>query len=228
MIGVIEFYQLPPKNYRELLSPGFICRAPISFTLNNPHDRIKLDYFDPNKPSNCNYLFEKTDLSDFDPLTDPSLRQIGIPSDEFILAVGYKNRPCVLVSDPISDSSYPPPKYQGFIVAPLYSINDAAGNYKPHITYDMVLRAQAYQFNNLFYFPESKEFGVEESFVRLDRMQFVRLEHICSMPVSLTEKAIDLLRQWSWFYQGCPIFDPALEEYIKKAKAELDTRLGKS
>jgi len=226
MIGVIDFYEHPPKDYRDALFSGLICRAPIPFTLNEHPDRLRLDYYNPGKPSNCNYTLERTDPSSFDPTTDPSLRQLGYPSDEFILAVGCKFRPCVLISDPVSDTLYPPPNYQGFIVVPLYTIHDAAGNYKPRITYDMVLRAQAYQLNNLFYLPESKEFDLEESFARLDRMQFVRLEHVHPKPVMLTEKATDLLRQWVWYYHGCPILDGALEDYIEKAKANLDSRLG--
>lgn len=107
------------------------------------------------------------------------------------LAVGYKFRPCIIISDSLSDINYPPPNYQGFVVSPLYSIHGPSGKHKSQITYDMVLKAQAYQRNNIFYLPESKEFNIEEAFVRLDRLQFAKIDYLKPMPIMLSEKAFD-------------------------------------
>jgi len=226
MIGVIDFYERPPDNYRDSFYAGLICRAPIPFYLDEQPHRIQLDYFDPGKPGNSNYKFERTDFSDFDPSNDPPLRHSGLERDDFLLSVGYKLRHCIILSDPLSSNPIPAPGTQGFLVAPMYSIYDQSGNYRTYINREMVLRAQAYQLNNVFYLPKSDKFDIQESFARIDRIEFVRIEHLFPKPIKLTEKATDLLRQWSWFYQGMPIVDPSLEEYIKRTKEELDKRLG--
>jgi len=79
---------------------------------------------------------------------------------------------------------------------------------------------------NVFYLPASDEFGIQESFARLDRIQFVRTDHLMPRPVKLTDKAADILRQWTWNYLGLSItLDPALEEYIKAAAKRLGETL---
>lgn len=226
MKGVIDYYQRPPDNYRKIITAGLFCIAPIQFVLDKEPSRLRLDYYDPAKPHNVNYTLEETDIPNFDPISDPSIRNLGLPSDNFLLAVGYKLRFCIIVSDPLSNAPYPSPIDQGFIVIPLYSVHDPAGNYKTYISRDITLLAQAYQLNNTFYLPESEEHGVKESFARLDRIQFVRSDHLIPKPIMLTEKAIDLLRQWIGYYHGIPILDPALEEYMRRAKDQIDKRLG--
>jgi hypothetical protein len=225
MNGVIEYYETPPHNYREVLYAGLICRVPIRFVLGDPQSRILLDYCDVQNPGNCNYRLENTDLSDFDPSKDKPLRHLGLDADSFLLSNGYKFRYSIILSDPLTNE-YKAPGDQGFLVVPLYSIHDPAGNFKSYIDREMVMRAQAYQINNIFYMPESPPFNIRESFARLDRIEFVKFEHISPKPVRLTPKAIDLLRQWAWFYQGCPLLDNSLIEYMEKAKAEIELRLG--
>jgi hypothetical protein len=227
MNGVIEYYEAPPPDYKEVFCAGLICRVPIPFVLGKPQNRILLDYQDIKNPANCNYRLENTDLSDYDPRKDKPLRHLNLDADSFLLANGYKFRPCVILSDPIK-SEFRAPGDQGFLVVPLYSVHDPAGAYKDYIDREMVMRAQAYQFNNIFYMPESSPFDIRESFARVDRIEFVKLEHFSPKPVKLTAKAIDLLRQWAWYYQGCPILDNSLEEYMAKARTELDARLGAS
>mgnify|MGYP001618173067 CR=1 FL=1 len=114
-----------------------------------------------------------------------------------------------------------------YMTAYANTLHDAAGNYKPHITYEIVLRAQAYQLSNVFYLPSSDPHGIRECFARFDRMQFVRVEHLFPKPVRLTEKGTDILRQWSWNFLGLSVvLDPALEEFRRKAAEELTKRLG--
>ena len=177
MIGIIDYYEKPPDDYRESYYPGLFCRAPVPYFLDqNPH-RIKVDFFDPANPNNANYKFERTDFSAYDPRNDPPLRHLGLDTDGFLLSVGYKFRPCIILSDPLSVEPYSSPGDQGFLVVPLYSIHDPAGNFKTYINREMVLHAQAYQLNNVFYLPSSDEFDIHESFARVDRIEFAKLEH---------------------------------------------------
>jgi hypothetical protein len=226
MNGVIDYYERPPRDYRENLAPGLLCTAAIPWALEIHPNRIRVDFLDPKNPANANYVFETTDLSGYDPANDKPLRHLALDSENFILAIPYKFRPCILLSEPRPEELYPIPGNQGFLVVPLFSILNANDEYHSQINRETVLRAQAYQLSNIFYLPASDEFDVQESFARLDKIEFVRVEHLFPKPTQLTPTANDLLRQWAWFYQGCPILDPALEVYMDKAKEELDKRLG--
>jgi hypothetical protein len=225
MNGVIEYYEAPPHDYREDFFAGLICRAPIPYVLGRSQHRIILESLDTKNPANCTYRLENTDLSDYDPRNDRPLRHLNLDTDSFLLSIGFKFRHCIILSDPII-SEFKAPGDQGFLVVPMYSVHDPAGAYKDYIDREMVMRAQAYQFNNVFYMPESYSFDIRESFARVDRIEFAKFEHISPKPVKLTAKAIDLLRQWAWYYQGCPILDNSLIEYMAKARAEIETRLG--
>jgi hypothetical protein len=226
VIGVIDYYQQPPRDYRINLGPGQICHASVPFVLDVKPHRLRLDYHDYEKPGNSNYILERTCFENFYPQDDSSLRHLGLESDEFLLAYGCKRRPVILLSDFLSREDSDASLYSGFSVVPCYTIHDPAGNYKQHVTFELVLQAQAYQLKNVFYLPESDEFGLQTSFARLDRLQFVRSEHLFPNPVVLTDKALDLLRQWAWNYFGLPtILDPALETFIEKAKKELERRI---
>jgi hypothetical protein len=78
--------------------------------------------------------------------------------------------------------------------------------------------------NHVFYLPKSDEFDVRESFARVDRIEFVNIELLSPTPVKLTRVATDLLRQWSWPYQGFPFLDKPLVEYVSAAKSALDAQ----
>jgi hypothetical protein len=222
MIGIIEYFQRPDENFRRNIIPGNICLSPIQFTLYDKPIRLKINAYDANKPSNTTFCLEKTDLNRFDPREESSLRYWGLESDDYLLAVGCKTRPSIILSEPITEHAHNIIGFSGYLVAPIYSIYNASGDYKKHITRELVIRVQAYQAKNLFYLPSSDEFGLGESFVRLDRIQFVRLDHMSPRPVCLTERALDILRQWSWNYLGISaILDPALDEYIKIAATKI-------
>lgn len=229
MIGVIEFYENAPKDYRTALPSGLICRAPIPFRLGTHADRLGVESVANDRdPKTVQFSLERTDLRDFDPTHIPDIqRHLNIKSDEFLLSIGYKYRKCIITSEPILGTDYGAPGENGFIVTPLYSTKNEAGDFKSYINYEMILKAQAYQLHNVFFMPESTQFGISESFARLDRACFVNVELIQPSPVTLTNRAIELLREWTWKCFGFPLegLDPALDKFIEKAGKELEARL---
>jgi hypothetical protein len=221
--GAIEYYEKPPADYRTSLSAGLFCRVPIPFALEAKlANRLRLDWEDQENPANSQYLIDRIDLTSYDPTQEKSLRLIGLKQDEFALALPYKYRICILLSDPLIEGDYPAPGNQGFSVVPLYSIRDDNGDYQNSINRETVLRAQGYQINHVFYLPESNEFGIHESFARLDRVAFATIPIIFPKPIKLTSVAIALLRQWSWHYQGFPFLDKPLTDFMDAQRIVLD------
>jgi hypothetical protein len=224
--GVIDYYEKPPADYKTSLSAGLFCRVPISFALEAKAAlRFRMDWEDKQNPANSQYLIDRIDLTSFDPTQDKSMRPIGLKQDEFALAIPHKNRPCILLSDSLTEGNFPAPGKQGFLVVPLYSVRDENGDYQNSINRETVLRAQAYQLNHVFYLPKSDEFGIHESFARLDRVAFASIPVIFPTPTKLTSIATALLRQWSWHYQGFPFLDKPLVDFMEAQKATLDERL---
>jgi len=222
--GAIEFYCAPPADYRKELRPGAICRAPIPFLLTDAPNRILLTAHDVENPLDSWYALESTDLENFDPARDKPLRHLRMNQDEFLLAVPSKLRPCILLSDPVVSRTS---QDSGFSVAPLYSVREAGGNYRPQYTFETVLKAQAYQIPHLFYLPDDANYSMNESVARLERIQFVREPHLLPMPVALTDRALDLLRQWAANYFGMDVcLSGALQQYMETAAKELVARLG--
>ena len=129
---------------------------------------------------------------------------------------------------PICGGIHNSPGENGFLVTPLYTTTNEAGDLKDYIDREMILRAQAYQFENVFYLPESKEFDMKESFARLDRMVFVNANTIRPKPICLSDDALELLREWTWKCFGFPLegLNPALDKFIEKAAKDLENRLG--
>ena len=118
MIGVIDYYAQPPRDYRDEFLPGQIYHAPIPFVLTENPTRLRLDYYDPATAHNSTFTLHKTELSSFKPEDDPRLRHLGLTSDDFLLSVAYKIRPVIVVSDPLADPSHDIAGYSGFLVVP--------------------------------------------------------------------------------------------------------------
>jgi hypothetical protein len=227
MIGVINFYEWASKNYRVTYPSGLICRAPIPFRLGTTADRLILTNLDPTNTKGGEFLFTPTNLTNYNPREDTPLRHLGLTSDEFLLSIGYKYRHCTIISEPICSTSIKSPGEPGFIVTPLYTIKKDDGDYKDDIDYEMVLRAQAYQIDNVFYLPGSTEYGLQESFARIDRMCFINKALLQPKPITLSARALDLLREWTWRCFGFPLegLDPALDKFIEEASKTIDERL---
>jgi hypothetical protein len=216
--GVIEYFEEAPKDYRNNLCSGLLCFAPICFKHIVPANLIESTYVDPVTPLNSQYKFARFNLSqDFPPNSD--LRHLGLKADEFLLAMGYKFRTCIIASKEI-----PIPELgdTGFQLVPIYSLFDRGEYLKKQYTKQMVQEAMAYKIPELFYIPSNEEFGIQQSLASLVYMQFVPCKLIRPKPVKLTNEAINLLKQWIWHLFDCPILDPALEEYIKDAEKALN------
>ena len=139
MNGVIEYYEKPPADYRTSLSAGLFCRVPIPFALEAKlANRIRLDWEDKENPANSQYLIDRIDLTSYDPTKEKSLRLIGLKQDEFALALPYKYRSCILLSDPLTEGDYPAPGNQGFLVVPLYSVRKDNGDYQYSINHETI------------------------------------------------------------------------------------------
>jgi len=221
MIGVIDYYVRPAAGYRDTYEPGQFFYAPIPFVPSERPNRLKLDYFDPENPRNASFTLSRTDYSKVPYETDSSLRHLGLSRDEILVAIPVKKRPTILLSEHLTRPTDRVQRYSGYVVAPCYSLHDEAGNYKNWLTKEIILRAKAYQYKNIFYLPESRDHSLPEMFARFDRIQFIRTEHLEPIPVSLSDEATALIREWFYHFFGCPLFNPALEEYISTAADKL-------
>lgn len=220
MIGEITFYEHPGRDYRQQCRPGQFFWAPVPFLLKGNVPRLRLDYYDPEKPYNSSYTIEQIDIKRFRPEDAEPIYELGLASDEFVLCVTHKFRPVIVVSQEVAHwrdyhRGYDP----CYIVVPLYGTRDIVGEYK--FSEEFLLRVQAYQYNTLFYLPQDDEYGVEESLARLDRVVIIHRDLLRPRPVSLTDDALYCLTRWFHYFLGADL-DEILDFYRQAALQQLE------
>lgn len=206
MIGIVEFYRSPDRNYRRKRDIGQFFLAPVPFRLSENIPRLRVDYYDKTNPRNSAYTVETVNMRSFDPTTVEPVHELRLPSDAFVLCVAYKLRPVIILSKALSDwADYQKTRGNTYLVAPLYSTKDAAGNYK--FSEEFLLRAQAYEYPELFYLPERNEFGARESLVRFDRLFCVNEDLLQPKPRCLTDDAFYCATKWLHYFLGADLDD---------------------
>ncbi len=212
-----EFYQDPGADYRSRCEPGQFFWAPVPYLPPDVQVRaLRLDYYDPAKPHNASFIVETVDIATFRPGEDlKPLEPFRLASDEFILCLTYKIRPVIVLSRTAPRWQDSRRKHDdNYIVLPIYSVKDRAGNYR--FSEEFLLKVQAYQYCTLFYLPEDIEYDVNESLVRLDRALAVPRDFLRPRKAMLTEDALFFLSRWLHYYLGDDL-DPILE-YQRGAK----------
>lgn len=214
MIGIIDYYQAPPRDYRKRHDVGQFFLAPVPFQLHGKILHLRAHYVSREKPEESEYTIEATEFDAFDPTGQTPIYELKLPSDAFVIPNPHKLRPVIILSEAIPDwADYQRKREDYYLVAPLYSAKDTAGNYKYSEAF--LHRIQAYEYPNLFYLPESDEFGVHESIVRLDRVLFTHADFLRPQPTQLTDDAIFCLTRWLHHFVGAE-----LEEVLKLYRDE--------
>lgn len=221
MIGEIKYYQAPEKDYRNRFKRGYFYFAPVLFTLGSSLPYLRIDFKDESNPTNTSYTIQIDDSRNLERNTHEPIKQLGLSSDELATIIGCKFRPVIIISPEI-----PMINSKGtnkcFLVIPLYSTQNEAGVYKYEEGF--ILRTQAYQYPNLFFLPEDKQFGVKESIARFDKASIIPSTLLNPLPNRLTDDAFFCLFQWFSYLIGGPL-DEIIANYRDSAMKKLPTSL---
>jgi hypothetical protein len=220
MIGEIDYYEEPSRDYRERFEPGSFYIAPIPYLLSRSTPRLRVDYYDPSKPYNSSYTVEQTDMASFRPGDDDPIYELKLSSEEFVLCVAYKLRPVIALTHDVPVWRDRDQKYADcLLVVPSYGARDEAGNYR--FSEQFMLRVQAYEYASMFYLPENVSFGIRESIARFDRIAAVRQDVLRPQPKRLTGEATECITNWFQYFVGAEL-DELLYMYRELALSELD------
>ena len=151
------------------------------------------------------------------------VQEIGQRSDEVAVVRRHKWRPAVVVSSP-SDSWQDRPRQHDecFVVAPLYGF-EARAMKRPY-SQPFIDRVKAYVYNQLFYIPPDTQYGLQESFVRFDRLQVVHERWLVPRNVVLDTDFLDALQSWLQAYLGGDL--TALNDVLSLYRQEKLAALG--
>lgn len=222
MIGVIEFYKQPGKDYRSSIEPGQLFLAPMPFLLGSNVPLLKLDYYDRDKPENSSYTIEHVDTQSFKPEDIDPIYQLKLSSKDFVVGVAHKFRPVIVLSQEMpSWRDYGRTYATCFLVVPLYRTKNDAGNYK--FSEEFMLRVQAYEYPTLFYLPEDNEYGISESIVRFERIAAINRDLLKPMPVSLSDDALYCLTHWFHYFLGAEL-DELFSDFREAALEQLEEK----
>jgi hypothetical protein len=219
MIGEIEYYEGPSRDYRHSFEPGSFYIAPIPYLVGGRAPRLRVDYFDPSKPHNSSYTIVRTDMASYRPGDDDPIYELKLSSEEFVLCIAHKLRPVIALTQDVPAWRDCQQKHADcLLVVPLYSARDEAGNYR--FSEEFMLRVQAYEYPSLFYLPEDVGLGIRESVARFDRVAVVHQDVLRPQPKRLTEEATECLTHWFQYFAGADL-DELLYIYRELALREL-------
>jgi hypothetical protein len=220
MIDIIDFYK-PISKLQPSIKKGQICYTPIPYLLKNPIPQLKVDYYNKDKPDNCNYKIEYTEIKDSDKVKYPLIPKLKMEEGEFLLCQKYKFRPVIIFTDllPVSGLNTFGSE-SGYLAIPLYGVYKDLDN-------DFLLKIRAYTYQTLFYLPDSPDKTFLESIARFDRICLVKEEFLRLKPLYLSDKALFCITKWLQHFLGA-LLDSALAEYRKEAQEKLSRILGKS
>ncbi|MDE2993870.1 MAG: hypothetical protein OXU67_08320 [Chloroflexota bacterium] len=149
--------------------------------------------------------------------------EIGQRSDEVVIVRRHKWRPAIVVSSPCDVwQAHPRQHDECFVVAPLYSFG--ARVEKQPYPQTFIDRVKAYAYNQLFYMPPDTRYGIQESFVRFDRLQVVHQRWLVPRNVVLDADFLDTLQSWLQAYLGGDL--AALNDVLSLYRQEKLSALG--
>lgn len=216
MIGEIEYYSPPRRNYRNQVEIGQMFWAPVPYLLWRNLPWLRLEYQDKENAKNSSYTIEYADAQTFEPREHQPIRELNLSSAEFVLCIAHKIRPVIVIS-PCSPIS-PLKNEHIYLIAPVYGVRDTSGNYK--YSEEFLLRTQAYQYPTSFYLPQEDEFGIEESIVRFDKIIPAHLSILRPRPVRLSKDAVYCLQMWLHYFLGADL-DEMISIYREAALKQI-------
>ncbi len=149
--------------------------------------------------------------------------EINQRSDEVSVIRRHKWRPAIVVSSPCDAWRAQPRQHdECFVVAPLYSFG--ARVEKQPYPQTFIDRVKAYAYNQLFYMPPDGRYGIQESFVRFDRLQVVHERWLVPRSVVLDTDFLDALQSWLQAYLGGDL--AALNDVLSLYREEKLSALG--
>ncbi len=213
-----QYYQPASNDYRRVIRRASLANIPALFLIEQLQI-LKIDYEDPDRPGNFNFIIVEPGSDSF---KHNPIKKLGLETDEELLAVQAKRRTVIVLSEqPVEvDIRGMGPREQDFLecyaVGPLYTFGDKyPAEFKAHIV--------AFRYPQFFYLPPDPEHGIRESFVRLDRIQMVARELLLPKPTYLSRDAQQLFNEWLVYY-----LTGELKDYLRELIAELQAGLDRT
>ena len=234
MEGLINDYFCKPEAGQPFYQRGAIVWVPCAFLMEK-FVRLKAEHYNPANQHHDYYtarvfppdaiLRQEQGLFHHLPGADQLLQK----NEEFAVT-RYKLRKAVICSTEISARLFSAEELRklrvwfqdGFVVLPIYTLEDEQKNPKHPASF--IARLKAYGYPQFFHLPRAEEFGMRESAMRFDRVQVVSKPYMKAAQVRLTDDVMLLVEEWLRFY----LFGELDEEnglialYRKEALAELD------
>jgi hypothetical protein len=187
------FYETDTLFTKDALLPGAIFEAPILY-IDSKLNILKIQYVDPQHKNPPMLRINEVDEQSFN---HPPVIELGLQNNEEIAALKCKRRPVIIFSRPVERWRQTPGKEQQIdtcFCLPMFSLED----------YDreFVASLRAFKYENAFYLPENKIFGIKESFIRFDRGQIIHCHHLKRWhpTTKLHEDAQLLLQEWFRYF----------------------------
>ena len=199
---VETYYQEATTQEQKVYPLGHIYTAPCFYL--DPDFKVLHPRVDPYHKRPAIFEIDKPNESSFhhDPVLKPKLE-----SDEAFIPFKAKRRPVVIISQRpaaigVRTGRDREPDY---LIAPLYSLK----SYDPP---GWRAKIRAFAYPELFYLPSDDQLGMQEGYIRLDRIHAMPQRWLKRCRLRMTQHAYNLLTLWLQHYIT-GYCEPVLAEY---------------
>jgi hypothetical protein len=190
---VDEYYETAAVSKAKLLNRGQLCWGPGLY-LPSHLSTLELVHYDPKNER----------LNQYKVLSNPPanivfnhmpVHELKLEHDEELLVIKAKRRLLIVMSQ--APTSWPLGgarlKEQGYVCLPRYSFHPADSP-------EFRTRVKALEYPWWIHTPGESSLGINDGFIRLDRIQVVEKSLLEPIPVILTEWALLLISEWLRYF----------------------------
>jgi len=213
----------PIEEYKgDTIQPGVICYTVIPFIPKKYHVIEPLSY-DPASARSRQYQLLSMEFRQLRPYLDgdkPPHAEIGVRSDEIVLAYKAKARPIVILTPCFLENirGFPAHFRNCLLCAPLYTLIDKYNTLDSHYNPDVIRSIVALKYPFIFPLPTYPYLPSKICALRFDRIVPVRLNCLSKPSAKITDRWFTYIYEWIRFYATGKLIDTKATENRKVAE----------
>lgn len=211
----------------ELVKPGVICYTIVPFIPKKLNVVEPLSY-NPASAESRKYQFLSMELTQLGPYLDgtkPPHVELGVHSNEVVLAYKAKLRPVVVLTPCLTEETQGFPSHfkNCVLCAPLYTLVDEDNILNPGYNEKAIYGIVALKYRSVFPVPTHPYLKSQICSLRFDRILPARINCLSKLETKMNSKWLAYIREWIRFYATGKLVETQLPASRRKHAELLNT-----